>query len=223
MAGEELKTTSNLLGAMLRIDVSGDGPYGIPPDNPFAENADSPCTQGFGNADCPEIFAWGLRNPWRFSFDSLSGVLWAGDVGQNAWEEIDRVSLGDNLGWRVREGANCFNPPSGCATNFVDPVTEYDHSVGSSVTGGYVYRGSVIPDMTGWYIFGDFVSGRIFAVWANSPIGSESAELLDTNISIASFAEGNDGELYVVDYGGSIWRIVSAVNSPPPPPPPPPP
>jgi glucose/arabinose dehydrogenase len=204
---DRAQTTSNLLGAMLRIDVSGAAPYGIPADNPFAANSMSPCTQGFGSADCPEIFAWGLRNPWRFSFDRQTGELWVGDVGQGMWEEVDRVANGDNLGWREREGAHCFNPSSGCATTFVDPITEYDHSLGVSITGGFVYRGAAIPDLVGWYVFGDFGSGRIFAVPADSPTGTAPTELLGSGLSIASFAESNVGEIYIVDYGGSIRQI----------------
>jgi glucose/arabinose dehydrogenase len=204
------QTTTNLLGAILRIDVSGAPPYNIPADNPFAVNSLSPCVQGFGGADCPEIFAWGLRNPWRFSFDRQTDALWVGDVGQGNWEEVDRVANGDNLGWREREGAHCFDPSSGCATTFVDPITEYDHSLGVSITGGFVYRGAAIPDLIGWYVFGDFGSGRIFAVPADSPTGTAPAELLGSGLSIASFAESNDGEIYIVDYGGSIRQITDA-------------
>ncbi len=121
-----------------------------------------------GAAECPEIHAYGLRNPWRFSFDDSTGELWVGDVGQSDWEEVDRIVAGGNYGWRFREGAHCFNPPSGCPTEnngdaLVDPDAEYDHGLGSSVTGGYVYRGTSIGSLLGRYVFGDFVSGRIFA------------------------------------------------------------
>ena len=204
------QTTTNLLGAMVRIDIDTGSPYAIPADNPFSANP--ACPEGFtvGGEDCPEIYAWGLRNPWRFSFDRQTGQLWVGDVGQNSWEEINRVSLGDNLGWREREGAHCFDPDPGCSTNFVDPVTEYGRSLGFSITGGFVYRGTAIPDLVGWYVFGDFVSGRIFAVTADSPIGTAPTVLLDAGLSIASFAEDNSGELYVVDYRGSIRQITNA-------------
>jgi glucose/arabinose dehydrogenase len=208
---DRAQSTTNLLGAMLRIDVDTGSPYAIPADNPFAVNPTCPLGFAGGNEACPEIFAWGLRNPWRFSFDSLTGQLWAGDVGQGAWEEVDRISAGDNLGWKIREGAHCRPPTTGCDTaGFVEPVTEYDHSLGASITGGFVYRGSAISNLVGWYVFGDFASGRIFAVAADSPIGNAPTELLDTDISIASFAQDNDGELYVVDYGGSIWQITNA-------------
>ena len=207
---DRAQDTTNLLGAMVRIDVDGGAPYAIPAGNPFSDK--QACQGGFTVSDeaCPEIFAWGFRNPWRFSFDRQTGQLWAGDVGQSAWEEVDRISAGDNLGWREREGAHCNIPSTGCSTDFVDPVTEYDHSLGASITGGFVYRGTAIPDLVGWYVFGDFVSGRIFAVTADSPIGTPPTELLDTNISIASFADGNYGELYVIDYGGSIRQITDA-------------
>jgi glucose/arabinose dehydrogenase len=152
-----------------------------------------------------------LRNPWRFSFDAETGTLWAGDVGQGSWEEIDRIESGENYGWNVREGAHCFSPATGCADTFTDPVTEYDHSVGRSVTGGYVYRGSSISDLIGWYIFGDFISGRIFAVGADSASGVAPEELLDTSLSIVSFAEDNNNELYVLDYSaGTMHKIEKA-------------
>jgi glucose/arabinose dehydrogenase len=158
-----------------------------------------------------EIYAWGFRNPWRFSFDRQTGDLWAGDVGENSWEEIDVVELGSNYGWDVREGAHCFNPATGCATNFVDPFTEYDHSIGSSVTGGYVYRGSAVTGLAGWYLFGDFVTGRLFAVRAAGTAGTAPEELLDTDQQIVSFAEDADGELYFLDFGaGTIYRIENA-------------
>jgi glucose/arabinose dehydrogenase len=201
---------TNLLGTIIRIDVDIPAGYTIPPTNPFPVNANLHCLQGFGGALCPEIYAWGFRNPWRFSFDSLTDALWVGDVGQDTWEEVDRVELGENYGWNVREGAHCFAPSSGCSTAFVDPITEYDHSLGNSITGGYVYRGSAIPDLVGQYVFGDFGSGRIWAVPAGSPIGTAPVELADTGHQIASFGEGVDGELYLIDYGNAatIHQIV---------------
>ena len=200
---------TTLHGTIVRIDVDVAGDYEIPPGNPNAAN--DRCVQGSGSAPCPEIFAWGLRNPWRFSFDPATGKLWAGDVGQNDWEEIDVIELGENYGWNVREGANCFSPPSGCSTAFKDPITEYSHSVGSSVTGGYVYRGTAIPDLVGWYVFGDFGSGRIWAIPEASADGVTPNELLDTNHGIVTFATGEDGELYFVDFFvGTIHRIEAA-------------
>ena len=198
-----------LHGSIIRIDVDVVSGYGIPPDNPFVANAASPCVQGVGSAECPEIYAWGFRNPWRFSFDSDTGALWAGDVGQSSFEEVNRVELGENYGWPTREGAHCFDPQSGCATaGLTDPITEYGRSEGASVTGGYVYRGAAIAGLVGNYIFGDFISGRIWSVPADSPIGTTPTEIANTSHSISAFAEGVDGELYVVDYGGSIHQIV---------------
>jgi uncharacterized repeat protein (TIGR03806 family) len=205
------QNTRTLLGAMLRIDVNGPAPYGIPSSNPFAANPR--CASGPGTAPCPEIFAWGLRNPWRWSFDHATGELWAGDVGQGAWEEIDRIQRGGNYGWNVREGAHCFNG-STCPTvgpggePLIDPVAEYGRTVGASVTGGYVYRGSAIPSLVGRYVFGDFVSGRIFAYRPDPVPSNAREELLQSGLSIASFGEGNDGELYVVHYGGTLHRLV---------------
>lgn len=200
---------TNLHGTIVRIDVDGAAPYEIPPDNPNAGNG--LCTQGFGGAPCPEIFAWGLRNPWRMSFDRTTGRLWTGDVGQGAWEEIDVIVNGSNYGWNDREGAHCFDPPSGCATNFVEPVAEYGRSLGASVTGGYVYRGSAIADLAGRYVFGDFVSGRIFAVPEDSMPTVTAEVLLDTSNSIVTFAEDVVGELYFADFNlGTIHRVDDA-------------
>lgn len=206
---DHAQDTSSLLGSFTRVDVDGGAPYTIPADNPFAANA--LCTQGSGGAACPEIFAWGLRNPWRWSFDQASGELWAGDVGQSTIEEVDIIELGGNYGWRCREGAGDFDTSGQCPTGLIDPITQYDHDVGASITGGYVYRGAAIPDLQGHYVFADFVSGRIWALAATSGVGSNADELLDTDLSIASFAEDNDGELYVLDFAaGGIHQIIDA-------------
>jgi glucose/arabinose dehydrogenase len=207
---ERAQDTSRLLGSIVRLDVDVAPPnqYAIPATNPFSSNAI--CVNGVGMMPCPEIYAWGFRNPWRFSFDRQTGELWVGDVGQAAWEEIDRVDLGMNYGWDEREGAHCFEPSSGCSTNNVDPITEYAHGSGDiSVTGGFVYRGTAIPDLQGFYVFGDFGSGRIWGVPATSVQGTAPLELDDTTLSISSFAEGVNGELYVLNYGaGEIYQIV---------------
>ena len=193
---------------MIRIDVDIAVGYDSPPTNPFA--GPSLCLQGTGGGDCPEIYAWGFRNPWRFSFDSMTGELWVGDVGQGDWEEVDRVELGENYGWNTREGAHCYPPGSSCnSTGLTDPITEYANSGGSSISGGYVYRGSAIPTLQGQYVFADFASGRIWAVPADSPIGTTPTEIANTGLSIAAFGEGVDGELYVIDYGtGTIHQII---------------
>ncbi len=209
-AGDEdnnAQNTGNLLGAMLRIDVdrsAGGRPYAIPSDNPFATSSD--CASGQG---CPEIWAWGLRNPWRWSFDRETGKLWAGDVGQDAWEEVDIVENGKNYGWRCYEGNHEYNT-AGCATrgSYTFPVVEYGHDDkgGFSITGGYVYRGSAIPALQGTYLYADFGSGR---VWGLPVEGGTPKELISTDMSIASFAEGNDGEIHLLDYAkGSIHKIV---------------
>jgi uncharacterized repeat protein (TIGR03806 family) len=209
--------TRNLLGAMLRIDIDSGTPYGIPNDNPFAGNAVCPSDPNSLNNACPEIFAWGLRNPWRFSFDAATGELWLGDVGQNDFEEIDRIELGGNYGWDCREGANPFgSPAASCstATGLIDPVHEYPRSEGTSVTGGFVYRGSDIPDLVGSYLFADFGSGRLWRL-IDDGAGGLTDELLDsTGLSIASFGEGNDNEVYLVDIGGRLFRIVQGLGGP---------
>ena len=207
---DRAQDNTNLLGTMVRIDVDGGAPYAIPAGNPFSAN--QTCPQGFtvGGQECPEIFAYGLRNPWRYSFDRQSGELWAGDVGQGSWEEIDIVIEGGDYGWDDREGAHCFEPATGCIMDSIDPITEYGRSVGQSVTGGFVYRGSAIADLSGWYVFGDFASGVILAIPADSQPGVVPTELLSPGLAIASFGEGEDGELYIVDYGGSIYEITDA-------------
>jgi len=211
-AGDPLERgqdTNYILGSMLRIDVDGATPYAIPATNPFATNTN--CVDGSGTMPCPEIYAWGFRNPWRFSFDRQTGDLWLGDVGQGAWEEIDRVELGMNYGWDEREGAHCYEPASGCSLANVDPITEYANAGDNiAVTGGYVYRGAAVADLRGFYVFGDYGSGRIWAVPASSDQGVAPTELVDTALSISSFAEDNDGELYVLNYSGNVWRIVAA-------------
>jgi glucose/arabinose dehydrogenase len=202
------QNTNTLLGAILRIDVRGGSPYGIPAGNAFESNP--VCTGGSGTAPCPEIYAWGLRNPWRFSFDTVTSKLWVGDVGQANWEEIDVIESGGNYGWNIREGAHCFSPANGCADTFIEPITEYDHSLGRSVTGGYVYRGSAISELFGRYVFGDFGSGRIFGISADSATGVTPDILDETGLQIVSFGKGSDGELYVLHFGGTIHQIADA-------------
>lgn len=202
---ERAQDTTNLLGALLRLDVDSGSPYGIPPDNPFASQPLCPADHS-SLTDCPEIYAWGLRNPWRFSFDRNGGALWLADVGQNQWEEVNIIELGGNYGWDCREGANDFEP-AGCDPNLIDPVAQYDHSEGSSVTGGFVYRGSRVPGLVGDYLFADFNSGRIWALSSDGQGGYDRRELLNTNVNVSSFAEGADGELFVVDYSGRLLAV----------------
>lgn len=194
------QNTQTLLGSLLRLDVSGDGEdYQIPPDNPFA--------RGGGRA---EIYAYGLRNPWRWSFDRDTGVLWLADVGQNAWEEVNRIRRGGNYGWNLREGRHCYSGE--CERpGLIDPVAEYSHAEGCSITGGYVYRGHTIPTLNGTYLFGDYCSGKVWGL----DVMQETMPprlLLQTSLNIASFGEDNDGELYVVDLGGRIFRLTSSVG-----------
>jgi glucose/arabinose dehydrogenase len=184
---------------MLRLDLEKGSPYAVPADNPFSA--------GGGRA---EIFAYGLRNPWRFSFDRETEELWAADVGQNDWEEIDIVRRGGNYGWRIMEGAHCFIPRRGCSMDgLIGPVAEYPtRSPRCSITGGYVYRGKVIPSLRGAYIFGDYCSGEVMAL-----IGREQTVLLATDRRISSFGQDASGELYVVGHQGSIDLIVPADQS----------
>jgi glucose/arabinose dehydrogenase len=184
-----------LLGKFLRIDVDGSPPYRIPPDNPFV-----------GQEGKPEIFALGLRNPWRFSFDRKTGELWAADVGQHTWEEINVIEKGKNYGWRLLEGTHCFNPTTDCKRlpDLVDPLTEYHQEQGRcSVTGGYVYRGTRIPILQGTYLFGDFCSGEIWGFR-----NGQTHLLLDTDLQISSFGEDRKGELYVIGHQGVVKKIV---------------
>lgn len=197
--GQRLDT---LLGKILRIDVNGNnssnGQYGIPANNPFVS--------GGGQ---PEIWAFGLRNPWRFSFDTVSGRLFCGDVGQNEFEEIDIIVRGGNYGWRVMEGAHCFSPSSGCnQTGLILPIAEYSHSEGEAVIGGFVYRGPAIPALQGLYVFGDLSSGNIWTLRETSPGTWTRTLLLTTNRTISSFGQDQAGEIYVLDYvNGIVLRL----------------
>ena len=199
--GQNLTT---LLGAMLRIDVDGRDPgkpYAVPKDNPFVTRAGA----------APEIWAYGLRNPWRYSFDPR-GLLVAGDVGQDLWEEVSIVPRGGNLGWNVREGAHCYAPSEGCKTEgLVEPVFEYEHSLGLSITGGFVYTGKTLPTLAGKYVFADFASGRIWALTLPDQPRAVPATLLGRfPHAISTFARDADGELYAADFGpGTILRFVA--------------
>jgi len=201
----------SLLGKLLRVDVDHGATYTIPPDNPFVEDP--------GARD--EIWALGLRNPWRFSFDRDTGNLFIGDVGQNQWEEIDFEPRfdpgGRDYGWNTMEGNHCFQT-SGCEIDGLTlPVFEYNHTEGCSVTGGYVYRGSRFPALAGLYLFGDFCSGTL---WALAPVGPDdwtAAVVAQTDASIAGFGEDETGELYLTDLGsGTVYRITGQVLSPEP-------
>jgi glucose/arabinose dehydrogenase len=195
-----------LLGKLLRISVTGAEAYTIPGDNPFLGRSDAR----------PEIWALGVRNPWRFAFDRATGDLYIADVGQNQYEEVDFQPAasqdGENYGWDVMEASHCFEPPAGCDTSgLVLPVAEYDHAQGCSITGGYVYQGTHYPQMAGVYFFGDFCSGNIWGLRQESSGEWRMALLLNTGVSISSFGEDVAGEIYVVGYrDGIIYHLIAA-------------
>lgn len=207
-AGDPLgngQNTNYVLGKILRLDVTTPlvgsvQPYLVPPDNPF--------NQGGGT---PEVWAYGLRNPWRFSFDRLTGDLYIGDVGQNAWEEIDFLPAGSpggaNFGWNYREGAHPFagDPPAGM--ELIDPVAEYDHSQGITVIGGHVYRGSRLPEWQGIYLYGDYGSGQIWGLFRDAAGVWQNTLLFQLSFTITSFGEDESGEIYLVDYAGGLYRL----------------
>jgi glucose/arabinose dehydrogenase len=197
------------LGKILRIDVDHERPYAIPKGNPFVT--------GGGR---PEIFAFGIRNPWRFSFDRETGMLWLADVGQYKWEEIDLVVAGGNYGWRIMEGTHCYNPEEGCSPDgLIFPIAEYGHEHGRcSITGGYVYRGHVIAALRGTYLFGDYCSGELFAISAsaNRRTSAVPRVLKKTGFRISSFGEDEAGEVYIVDHKGGIYRLASSGSAPAP-------
>jgi glucose/arabinose dehydrogenase len=196
------------LGKILRIDADSADPYDIPPDNPFIDSPDT----------LDEIWALGLRNPWRFSFDRLTGDMYIGDVGQGSWEEIDYQAAyspgGINYGWRCREGAHDFNFSADCAAlDLTDPIAEYDHNQGRrSVTGGFVYRGAKYPALFGHYFYADYGNGQIWSIHKlGENIWSTPEPELDTSFKISTFGEDEGGELYLADYdesSGTIYQII---------------
>ena len=199
-AGDPLQNGQDpdtLFGALLRIDVDGGAPYAIPADNPFAA--------GGGRA---EVYAFGLRNPWRFSFDRQTGALWLGDVGQDRWEEVDCITRGGNYGWNLREGAHCYGAADCAGAGLIDPVAEYGHDLGCSVTGGYVYRGRELPALRGGYVYADYCSGRIWALFDGGSEGPVVRTLLDSDQRIVAFARDAAGELYVLAPGG-VFRLAA--------------
>jgi glucose/arabinose dehydrogenase len=196
---------ATLLGAMLRIDVDRqeDGkPYAVPADNPFVGK------KGY----LPEVWAFGLRNPWRYSFDR-HGRLIVADVGQDLWEEVSVVSKGDNLGWNIREGKHCFEPKEKCKQEgLTEPVYEYGREDGSSITGGYVYEGNAVPALRGKYVFGDFVSGRLWAMAIPSESGAAvtASTLGKWPILPSTFGQDAEGEVYVGSFvAGDVYQIVA--------------
>ncbi len=206
------QNTNVLLGKILRLDVNHGTTYTIPSDNPFANTA----------GKRPEIWAYGLRNTWRFSFDKASGQLFAGDVGQDTWEEVDIITKGANYGWRITEATHCYNPQSGCDfTGITKPIAEYKHTEGISITGGYVYNGKLAPTLTGKYVFADW-SGPLFYLqkkadnsWARGKL--KITDGYKDNLKVTSFGEDPAGEVYIItspDTGpsnkeGAVYRIVN--------------
>jgi glucose/arabinose dehydrogenase len=209
--GNPLKTgqdLGSLLGKILRLDVdhpAGGHPYGTS-GNPFVGRSGAR----------PEIWAYGMRNPWRFSFDRKTGDLWIGDVGQNLWEEIDHARAGaggQDYGWNIMEGFHCYSPATGCKTSGLTlPIAEYSHSLGCAVMGGYVYRGATYRFLDGVYLFADYCSGRIWGL-ASAKSGRQTpVQVANTGKSIVSFGQGDDGELYVSTLSGALYRITATLR-----------
>jgi glucose/arabinose dehydrogenase len=194
--GQNLDT---LLGKILRIDIDSGSPYAIPSDNPFVND---PSAKG-------EIWAYGLRNPWKFSFDRGTKRLFAGDVGQDSWEEVDIIQKGLNYGWNIMEGFHCYNATTCNMTGLTLPIAEYSHAEGEAIIGGFVYRGSAISGLRAAYVFGDYISGTVWALKANSGGTWTRVQLLSSGKIISGFGQDSSGELYLLDYGtGTIFKIV---------------
>lgn len=193
--GQRLDT---LLGKMLRIDVDRDDPYTIPTSNPFAFEG------GRG-----EIWSYGLRNPWRFSFDSATGDLYIGDVGQRNWEEVNfqesKSHGGENYGWNIREGTHAY--ASGDSQGLIDPIAEYSHDEGCSVTGGVVVRGDSLPTWHGIYLYADYCTGTVWGAKRSAQGVWEIVSIYDTNFQISSFGEGADNAVYLLDHNGGVYRL----------------
>ncbi len=192
-----------LLGSILRIDVDvmqNGNDYSIPADNPFASNTDGAR---------PEIFAYGLRNPWRFCFNPYSDALWAADVGQNKIEEIDIIQNGGNYGWNIMEGNNCYGSPGDCEKpGLIKPIFEYDHSVGQSITGGRFYRRADSTELHNAYLYGDFVAGKIWAIFYKNGIVEKNTLVTDKISGISSFGEDVHYQLYILSFDGNIYTFV---------------
>ena len=198
--GQNLTT---LLGSILRIDVGtldSSGTYSVPSGNPFTDSSNSKS----------EIWAYGLRNPWRFSFDSVTGDLWVGDVGQSGFEEINLVTGGGNYGWNVMEGFHCYPGADGSCdrSGLESPVAAYDRGGGCSVTGGYVYRGSRLPQLSGAYVYGDYCTGKIWALRHDGAQITEQMQIVDSSLSISSFAQSPSGEIFILSFDEKIYRFI---------------
>jgi glucose/arabinose dehydrogenase len=209
--GNRAQSLDTLLGKMLRINVNGSvgsRNYKIPASNPYV-----------GRAGLNEIWGRGLRNPWGWSFDKVTGDMWIGDVGQDKYEEVDRSIVstkstsggkGVNYGWRIMEGRHCYRPATGCNTAHLKfPVVEYSHSEGCAVTGGYSYRGSAVLALYGRYVFGDYCSGRIWTISRTALAPASKVLLMSTGFNISSFGQDEHGELYVLDLGGTLYKLTA--------------
>lgn len=219
---------STLLSKMIRIDVNVPAAqkYAIPASNPFAADG-VVCNRDSSEWDvmpatvkCAEIYASGFRNPWRFSFDTENGDLWVGDVGQAAWEEVNKVTLGGNYGWSIREGARCFNAPTCDSTGLIDPIVEYPHSgsgpTGIAITGGFVYRGTSVTSLIGKYLFTDYLNGEIWTIDEDPSGGAASIRsVVKLNKNIAAFGQTLDGEVYPLDFNGGIYKMAAGGTSAP--------
>ncbi|MEZ4702063.1 MAG: PQQ-dependent sugar dehydrogenase [Rhodothermales bacterium] len=205
---ENARNPRTLLGSILRIDVNASTeaePYGIPADNPFAGHAEFR----------PEIFAYGVRNPWRMSFDPVTGWLWAGDVGQGRREEVNIIEKGNHYGWDLMEGTLDFEPDSSVPPEtLTPPIWEYGHDVGQSITGGHVYRGTRNPELVGRYIFGDHVSRQIWALSYDGTAPAVVTPLLQAPFNIPAFGTSEAGELYICGFDGGIYRFVATLGVP---------
>ncbi|MGI9292225.1 MAG: PQQ-dependent sugar dehydrogenase [Gammaproteobacteria bacterium] len=198
------QNTRSLNGSMLRIDVQ-DYPavgYDIPATNPFAVG-NTKCGISEAGQQCPEIYAWGLRNPWRWSFDQATGQLWLGDVGQGSREEINLIEQGGNYGWNCREGSSSFSGGDCSSGGYTDPIVDYPRSDGQSVTGGFVYRGTQVPGLDGRYVFADYVSGLVWALESDGVGGFVREELFDAGFFVSAFALDQKGELYIMEYNSN--------------------
>jgi glucose/arabinose dehydrogenase len=199
--GHNGQKPDTLFGTILRIDVDGGDPYLIPADNPFV-----------GGGGAPEVWAYGLRNPWRFAIDHESRLMYIADVGQQDWEEIDVVALdegGANFGWAYREGSRCFSSPECEETETILPVVEYGHQDGCSVTGGYVYRGDAIPELRGTYFYSDWCTGWVRSFRYDDGEAVDLEEWSDLNPGqVNTFGVDSSGELYIGTWGGEVWKLV---------------
>jgi len=204
--GENAQNKHSLLGKLLRLDVSGASGYAIPTDNPFRTDTSA----------APEVWSYGLRNPWRFSFDRTNGDLYIGDVGENRYEEVDvsptavQRGRGANFGWNTMEGKHCY-PSDPCTSIGLVPVVEYSHAFGAcSITGGYVYRGSALPALAGHYFYADYCDGTIHSIdYPGNTNPADWTALLSPGTSISSFGQDNRGEIYILQLDGPVFRIVA--------------